>query len=75
MAGATIGDMLVEPPLELRLESAKGAERTGGRICGRLRDEQGVEHDFVTWLELLVLLEDARVRAGSRSHHDSRRTR
>jgi hypothetical protein len=41
--------------LELRSE--------GAGIAGSVRDELGAEHPFTGWLELLSLLEAARIRS------------
>jgi hypothetical protein len=45
--------------LRLSLELRPG----GTAPCGSLRDERGTEHEFIGWLGLLTLLEDAHVRA------------
>jgi hypothetical protein len=45
----------------LRLTLAPGADEH--RITGQLRDEQGEEHSFASWLGLLSLLDAARARA------------
>jgi hypothetical protein len=45
----------------LRLILSTGADPN--RVAGQLRDEQGQEHSFSSWLGLLSLLEAARARA------------
>ena len=45
----------------LRLVLAPEADEN--RIAGRLRDEEGREHPFSSWLALLSLLDAARKRA------------
>lgn len=45
----------------LRLVLAPEADEN--RIAGRLRDEEGREHCFSSWLALLSLLDAARARA------------
>ena len=53
--------MTTNRSLRLRLEPASDDRR----IAGRLYDGRGERHDFSSWLELLTLLEDARVKANS----------
>ena len=48
----------------LRLTLA-AVEPDEDRIAGQLRDEQGQEHSFASWLGLLSLLDAARARAAS----------
>jgi hypothetical protein len=55
--------MTVDRPLRLCLERGSADDR----MVGRLYDELGAEHSFSSWLGLLALLEDARVRASSPS--------
>ena len=45
----------------LQLTLAPGPDEH--RIVGQLRDEQGEEHSFASWLGLLSLLDAARARA------------
>jgi hypothetical protein len=54
--------MVAEASLRLVLAS----EADENRIAGRLRDEDGEEHAFGSWLGLLSLLDAARARAQSR---------
>jgi hypothetical protein len=61
--------MTTNRSLRLRLEPAPEE----GRIAGRLYDERGAQHDFSSWLELLTLLEHARVRANQPGPGDGRR--
>jgi hypothetical protein len=53
--------MAPTPSLRLALKPALDERR----IAGRLYDERGERHDFSSWLELLTLIEHARVRANS----------
>ena len=51
--------MLTSRPVRLAIE-LQAAER---RVTGRLTDECGERHPFGSWLQLLTLLEAARLRS------------
>ena len=55
----------------LRLALHPGPDES--RIAGRLYDERGERHDFSSWLGLLPLLENARLRASSLPHGNASR--
>ena len=59
--------MTTTPSLRLVLEPTPEV----GRIAGSLYDQRGERHAFTSWLGLLTVLEDARIRANSSTPEES----